>query len=208
MSLCIALNNPYSKFAIIAGDGRVTKNGELVRDNHLKVTKLTHHVSMFCSGAQDYCEVLRGKVSERVNNDTSIDEIALIIEEVSRGVQEQFEKENPMYLVQNPEFSPLSTVLGYYDVSKNETGTIEFSHKEKTRRTTGSMVTVRGEDREGVLSFFHNNQIDQNNIVETVFNLFKHINSYNKYVGGDTILHVVTPSGIYEYNRGFYHVSG
>lgn len=208
MSLCIALNNPYSKFAIIAGDGRVTKNGELVRDNHLKVTKLTQYVSIFCSGAQDYCEALRETVSGQVNGDTTIDEIALIVEKVSKDVQEQFEKENPMYLVQNPEFSPLSTVLGYYDVSKNETGTIEFCHKEKTRRTTGSIVTARGEDREGVLSFFHNNKIDQNNIVETVFNLFKHINSYNKYVGGDTILHVVTPSGIYEYNRGFYHVSG
>lgn len=207
MSLCIALNHPSSKFAIIAGDGRVTKNGELVRDNHLKLTALTKYVTMFCSGAQDYCEVLRAKVSERVNDNTSIDEIALIIEKCSKEVLEQFEKENPMYLVENPGFCPLSTVIVYYDVSKNETGMIEYCHTGETRRTTEAMVTARGENREEVLSFFQNNQMDQNNIIETVFNLFRHINSFNKNVGGDTILHVVTPNGIYEYDRGFYHVS-
>lgn len=207
MSLCIALNHPSSKFAIIAGDGRVTKNDELVRNNHVKVTALTQYISMFCSGAQDYCEVLRGKVYERVKYDTSIDEIALIVEEISKKVLEQFEKENPMYLVENPGFCPLSTILVYYDVSKNETGMIEYCHTGETRRTTEAMVTARGEDREGILSFFLNNQMDQSNIIETVFNLFKHINSFNKNVGGDTILHVATPNGIYEYSRGFYHVS-
>lgn len=208
MSLCIALNNPYSKFAIIAGDGRVTKNGELVRDNHLKVTKLTQYVSMFSSGAQDYCEVLRAKVSEQVKYDTGISDIALILEEVSKEVLKQFEKENPMYLVKNPGFCPLSTILVYYDVSKNETGMIEYCHTGETRRTTEAMVTARGENREELLSFFTNNQMDQNNIIETVFSLFKHINSFNKSVGGNTILHVVTPNGIYEYERGFYHVFG
>ncbi|WP_339838597.1 hypothetical protein [Paenibacillus sp. FSL R7-0272] len=207
MSLCIALNNPRSKFAIIAGDGRVTKNDELVRDNHVKVTALTQYVSMFCSGAQDYCEILRIKVSERVKYDTRIDEISVIIEEVLKEVLEQFEKENPMYLSDKPEFCPLSTVIGYYDVFKNETGTIEYCHKNKTRRTTEAVVTARGEDREAVLTFFLNNQVDQNDIIDTVFDLFKYINSFNKDVGGDTILHVVTPNGIYEYSRGFYHVS-
>ncbi|PJN64566.1 hypothetical protein PAEAM_06520 [Paenibacillus sp. GM1FR] len=173
----------------------------MVWDNHIKETELTQYISMFSSGAQDYCEILRGKVkvSGKVNDQTSIDEIALIVEEVSKDDQYQFEKENPMYLVKNPEFSPLS---GYYAASKNVTGTIEYCHKEKMRRISVSMVTVRGEDREEVLSFFQNNQMDQNNIVETVFNLFKHINRLNKNVGGDTILHVVTPNGIYVYNRG------
>lgn len=208
MSLCIALNNPHNKFAIIAGDGRVTKDGNVVRDNHKKLTKLNKYVSMFSSGAQEYCESLREKISKRVTDDTSIDKIASIIEEVSKEIMVHFENDNPMFLLNHPEFSPLSTVVAYYDVTKNVTGTIEYCHKENTRWSTEATVTARGEDREAVLSFFQNNQVDQNFIVETVFNLFKRINSYNKDVGGNTILHVVTPQGIFEYSRGYYHVSG
>ena len=59
MSLCIVLNNP-NNFTIISSDGNLTNiKGEIVKDNHSKLTKLTDYIMIFISGLQNYCEELR-----------------------------------------------------------------------------------------------------------------------------------------------------
>uniref|UniRef100_UPI00403FAD01 hypothetical protein n=1 Tax=Paenibacillus sp. FSL H8-0332 TaxID=2954742 RepID=UPI00403FAD01 len=85
MSLCIAVNYP-GNYVMIFGDGRITRGDKVVSDSHKKLTTLNDHVSMFCSGVQDYCEELRSIVSKQVSELTSIDQIASIVMRESREV--------------------------------------------------------------------------------------------------------------------------
>ncbi|WP_419872912.1 hypothetical protein [Candidatus Pristimantibacillus sp. PTI5] len=204
MSLCIALNNP-NNFTIISGDGRITKGNQLVRDDHKKLTKLTEYISMFCSGAQDYCEELRSIIKAQVNEHTSIHEVAFIVQKASQEIQKCFENEHASYLEQNPKFSALATVISYYDKATNQSGTIEYCHTDGfiPHDSRASTMTVRGLEREKVFEYL-GNQIEPDRIIESVLNTFKYISGLNKDVGGTVTIHVVSLEGIDVYEWSDY----
>lgn len=200
MSLCIAINNPFSKFAVIAGDGRITNNNVVVRDDHKKLTQLTSHISMFCSGAQDYCEELRSIVEGQINERTSIDELALLIQGACLEVQNHFDVEHPTYLSHNPGFAALATVVAYYDTNSNVCGTIEYCHSDGfvPHDSKESTMRVRGLEREKVFEYL-GTHINPERIIENVFSTFKYIGGENGNVGGTITLHVLSPYGIDAY---------
>jgi hypothetical protein len=195
MSLCVALNNP-SNFVIIAGDGRISKGGVIVRDDHRKMTKLTEHISIFISGAQDYCEQLRSMVAAQVNERTCIQELGLIVQKASIEVQERFEEDFPDYLEVMPGFGALATVIAYYDKTTNESGALEFCVTDGFRPNDSrdSILKVRGVEREKVFAYM-GSQFDPSNIIEGVFGTFKYINSQTDDVGGTITLHVISAKG-------------
>lgn len=190
MSLCIALNNPKN-FIIIAGDGRISKGGLIVRDDHKKLTVLTEHISIFISGAQDYCEELRSMVAAQVNQQISIEEVGLIVQKASVEVQEHFEEDYPDYLEVMPGFGALATVIAYYDAANGVSGMIEYDVRDGfiPHYTTNSEMTVRGVEREKVFAYMGSQ------FIEGVFSTFKYISSQTDDVGGTITLHVISANG-------------
>jgi 20S proteasome, alpha and beta subunits len=195
MSLCIALNNPKN-FVIIASDGRISKGGVIVRDDHRKLTLLTERISIFISGAQDYCEELRSMVEAQVNQQTSIEEVSLIVQKASVEVQERFEEDYPDYLEVMPGFGALATVVAYFDAANGVSGMIEYDVRDGfiPHYTTSSELKVRGVEREKVFAYM-GSQFDPSNIIEGVFSTFKYISSQTDDVGGTITLHVISANG-------------
>jgi 20S proteasome alpha/beta subunit len=200
MSLCIAVNNP-GNYVIISGDGRITRGNKIVSDNHKKLTTLNSHVSMFCSGVQDYCERLRSLVSKQVSDVTPIDQIASIVKRESRKVHQQFVEDCPTFYDGVSNRACLSMVLAFYDVEKNECGMIEYCHTDnfEPHITIGSEMTARGIAQEIALDYLPNH-FDPYNAIESVLNTYKVISKDEKSVGGTIIVHVISQAGtnVYE----------
>ncbi|WP_282579782.1 hypothetical protein [Paenibacillus odorifer] len=199
MSLCIAVNNP-EKFVIIGGDGRITKASEIVSDSHKKLTKLTNHVSMFCSGVQDYCEMLRSLVAKQVNESTPIEQIAKIVERESLRVHQQFLMEYPTYYDLIPDGACLATVLAFYDLDKGESGIIQYCHRNgfEPHITVGSEMSARGIGQDKALIYLPKHFNPQNPI-ESVLNMYRIIGEEEESVGGDISIHVISEVGTKEY---------
>ncbi|WP_136603810.1 hypothetical protein [Paenibacillus dokdonensis] len=200
MSLCIALNNPSARFSIIAGDGRITSGEDILRDDHKKLTKLTEHASIFCSGAQVYCEELREMVEVQVNEQTSIEELGLIVQKASIEVQQRFEEDYPDYREVMPGFGALATVVAYYDAATDESGTLEFCVSDgfEPHDSRDSVLRVRGVEYEKVMDYFLSH-FNPEQSIESVFVSFKYASSLNNNVGGTITLHVISKDGISTY---------
>jgi hypothetical protein len=199
MSLCIAVNNPEN-YVIICGDGRITKASEIVSDSHKKLTKLTNYVSMFCSGVQDYCEMLRSLVVKQVNESTSIEHIARIVESQSLKVHQQFLMDYPTYYDVVPDGACLATVLAFYNLDKGECGMIEYCHRIgfDPRITVGSAMSARGVEQDNVLDYLPKH-FDPQNPIESILNTYKIIGEQEQSVGGNISIHVISQAGTKEY---------
>lgn len=199
MSLCIAVNNPEN-FVIICGDGRITSANKIVSDSHKKLTKLTNHVSMFSSGVQAYCEMLRSEVVKQINESTSLEDIASIVERESLKVHVQFLMDFPTYYDVVPGGACLATVLAFYNLDKGECGMIEYCHKNgfEPRNTVGSEMSARGFGQDEVLDYLPKHFSPQNPI-ESILNAYKMISEQEQSVGGDIIINVISRTGTKEY---------
>ncbi|OMD80435.1 MULTISPECIES: hypothetical protein [Paenibacillus] len=199
MSLCIAVNNP-GNFVIISGDGRITSASKIVSDSHKKLTKLTDHVSMFCSGAQDYCEMLRSLVAKQVNESTSIEQITRIVERESLRVHKQFLIDYPTYYDVVPDGACLATVLAFYDIDKGECGMIEYCHRSgfDPRIVVGSAMSARGGGQDKALIYLPKH-FNPHNPIESVLNVYRIIGEEEESVGGDISIHVISEAGTKEY---------
>ncbi|WP_340392479.1 hypothetical protein [Paenibacillus sp. FSL E2-0190] len=198
MSLCIAVNNP-GNFVIISGDGRITSGSRIVSDSHKKLTKLTNQVSMFCSGVQDYCEILRSLVAKQVNEFTPIDQIAKIVERESLRVHEQFLMAYPTYYDVMPNGASLATVLAFYDLDKKECGMIEYCHRTRfePRTIVGSAMSARGIGQDRALVYLPKH-FDSQSPIESVLDTYRIIGEQEQSVGGDISIHVISEIGTNE----------
>lgn len=202
MSLCIAINNP-SNYVMIAGDGRIMKGKKVISDNHKKLTRLTNKVSIFCSGAQDYCEELRIRIAHLVNEETSIDKIALIVQKESLLVHLRFILDYPTYYVHEPTGSGLAIILAYFDVEKNQSGFIQYSHSDgfEPHVITSSEVVVRGIGQQNGLDFLVNH-FNPNQAVESLLDTFDFVGALEERVGGNITVHILSRENITEFERG------
>lgn len=197
MSLCIAANKP-GNFVIIAGDGRVIRGGEVVREDHKKLTRLTDYVSIYISGAQDYCEKLRKEIESKITKWKDVKEIARIVTEESRKVQVRFEIDHPYYLRDNR--AAIAIVLAYFDPRKNECGLFEYCHTKDfvPRVSKGPQITARGPQGENLQKYFIDN-FNPSKPKECVFKTFEYAESLEKAIGGVVTMHVISKNGIEEF---------
>lgn len=203
MSLCIALNKP-NDCVIIFGDGRLMKGNELVCDTHKKLTMLTSHVSMFCSGVQSYCELLRERVSKKINEKTSIEEIADIIKIESRKVNEEFITVYPTFYDHNSSDVCLATVIGFYDVKNARSGILEYCYSHdnfEPRLNTNSCVTARGIKQEAAQEYLLSH-FNPHHPYESILNTFDLICQEDVRVGGRIDAHFINASGIHVSSYG------
>ncbi len=199
MSLCIAMNNP-GQFVVIAADGRIMRDTTIVNDNHQKLTMLPNNVSMFSSGAQDYCEELRSRVVSQVRLNTTIKELAHIVQKESVELFQHFEEENPHYFENDPNFCPLATILAFYDLERQESGFIEYCHSSHftPHITTASKLTTRGVMQEGALEYLKE-AFNGTDAIESVLNTFTYANGHDDRVGGSINVHVIHMNGTTQY---------
>lgn len=199
MSLCIAVNNP-GNYVMIFGDGRITRGNKIVSVNHKKLTQLNSHVSMFCSGVQDYSEELRSIVLKQVSDLTTIDQIASIVTRESRKVHQQFLTSYPTYYEINPGGACLATVLAFYNVTKNESGMIEYCHTDnfEPHITIAPMMTARGIAQDIALDYLPKH-FDDYKAIESVLDTYKAITAQNDKVCGTIDFHVISTTGAKQY---------
>ncbi|PWW02517.1 20S proteasome alpha/beta subunit [Paenibacillus cellulosilyticus] len=199
MSLCIAVNNP-SNFVIIAGDGRTIKGSQVVSNNHQKLTRLTEHISIFISGVQSYCEVLRFRIACKVNEQTTIDEVAKIVQSESKVIHDEFIGICPMFYELNPKGAALATVVAFFDTKKKESGFIEYCHSDGflPHFTKISKMTARGLRQEDVIDYLPKH-FNPSESIQSILGAFNHIESLDGRVGGTIAVHVISEDGIDEY---------
>lgn len=200
MSLALVVNNP-SNYLIIAAEGRIMKGNEVVSNNHRKLTSLTDNVSLFSSGVQHCSEQLRTEVERRVNKDSTVEEIAKIIEYEAKKIHKQFTEEYPTYLMQSPNATSMSTIIGFFDMEKNESGYVKFckSNDFKPEFITDSSMETSGLSQAKAQEYFL--RIFSPDIaIDCVVDTFQYVGSIDCTVGGNLIIHVISSGGtnIYE----------
>ncbi|ETT77500.1 20S proteasome subunit alpha or beta [Paenibacillus sp. FSL R7-277] len=172
----------------------------MVSDSHKKLTTLNSHVSLFCSGVQDYCEELRSIVTKQVSELTSIDQIASIVMSESRNVHQRFLIDYPTYYEVNSGAACLATVIAFYDVSKNESGMIEYCHTDnfEPHITIAPMMTARGIAQDIALDYLPKH-FDAYKAIESVLDTYMVVINQNNKVGGTIDYHVISKSGAKQY---------
>ncbi|KJB84711.1 hypothetical protein AZ66_29225, partial [Paenibacillus sp. E194] len=143
MSLCILANNP-GNYVVLASDGRVTRNNDIVRDDFKKLTKINEYVSIFTSGIVMCSEDLRNSIMLQAK-EKNIEEIALIASKESLRIHRQFFNDYPDYFKDN-DSAAMATLIAYFDVDKNESGYIKLCKSDdySPHKVTTSTVQTSG----------------------------------------------------------------
>ncbi|MEK4509351.1 hypothetical protein [Paenibacillus sp. FSL K6-2524] len=194
MSLCIVANNPYMKYLVIASDGRITKNGEMAGDDFKKLTLINEHISIFTSGVLACAEELRSAVQSR-SKEKSVDEIALIAQEESIRIHNDFHFKYPSYFEGN-DHTDMATIIGFFDTKTNENGYIKLCRSDgyTPHKIIGSSVQTSGYSQEAALEYFLNH-FNGSEPCETIYNSFKHVSGSDKTVGGLMTMHIINEQG-------------
>lgn len=194
MSLCITVNNPISKYIVMAADGRTTRDGDVVSDSFRKLTLINSHVSIFTSGVLDCSEELRAAVSSK-GRDKSIDEIGRIAQEESQRIHEAFELEHPDYF-EGGNQTDMATIIGFFDVEKSESGYIKLCKSDNytPHKVVTSSVQTSGYSQDVALNYFLKN-FDSVDPLSTIVVAVKHAASIDKSVGGLMTMHVISENG-------------
>ncbi len=198
----MVLNNPEN-FVLIASDGRIMQAGKILNDNHKKLTALTPRVSMFSSGAQDYCEDLREQVSKQIHNLSTINEISNIVCVLSNEIHNRFISSYPDYYKQVPDGAVLATLLAFYDEEADKCGYVQFCHTDnfEPHIVTASEATLRGLGQERGLSHLLGN-FNPQKAIESVLDTFDFVGQDEDRVGGEITVHIVTKENITIFERG------
>lgn len=203
MSLCIAMNNP-GNFVVIAGDGRTTKSGVIVQEDHPKITMLTKNVAMFSSGIQDAAEELRSTVKGKINEDSPIEMITKIVQQESIKLHSKLLDKIPeLKEVCLSGGTTIATVLGFFDNETNTSGYVEFSHVNEFLPMihTGPEVKTRGKGQDYALETILNNHSKSMNPVENVFNTYRTVTCEEPQVGGVITVFYIGKQGTMQYQE-------
>ncbi|MDG0875192.1 hypothetical protein L5D93_23320 [Paenibacillus thiaminolyticus] len=194
MSLCILANNP-GNYVVLASDGRVTRNNDIVRDDFKKLTKINEYVSIFTSGIVMCSEDLRNSIMLQAKG-KNIEEIALIASKESLRIHRQFLNDYPDYFKDN-DSAAMATLIAYFDVDKNESGYIKLCKSDdySPHKVTTSTVQTSGYMQDIAKDYFLKNYRKDNNPCITMHSVLKYINEIDKSVGGTMTLHVISRNG-------------
>ncbi|RUT43263.1 hypothetical protein EJP82_20830 [Paenibacillus anaericanus] len=194
MSLCIVANNPYMKYLVIASDGRITKYGEVAGDDFKKLTLINEHVSIFTSGIVTCAEELRTVVTSK-SKDKNIDEIAMIAQEESIRINNDFHFKYPNYFEGNNR-TDMATIIGFFDIHRNESGYIKLCRSDgyTPHKIIDSSVQTSGYSQDLAMSYFLDH-FNGSEPCEPMYDAFKYVSESDNSVGGVMKMHVISNQG-------------
>ncbi|AEY66355.1 20S proteasome subunit alpha [Clostridium sp. BNL1100] len=197
MSLCVAMNNPKN-FVYLASDGRIRNIGNsLISDNHNKITKITEHVLLFASGVQGAADYVAKKVKKEVSEQTPINEIFTLVQNVSRKCHEDYLKRYPdLKKYCDSGYTTIAAILAYYDVENNISGYVDYCHTDSFIPIVhnDSELKTRGMGQDLAMKLILR---DFSNIqpVENIVNAYRQVSQKEDAVGGKITIYCIDRNG-------------